>query len=175
MAMKACIIKFGFEDYLRIKRVSDDKSVLEFSRKDSQGHDPTMHHFPLKELLIPPLEFVEAEVKKLDLIAELEMRTAVSEMMELVLVLKDFVSYVNSKRSTEPDLDPKEEIWKFSLGIATFPKYRPITLQLINVRYPRNKGFSMLPLDSISGFEVNNIASLVIVHVQSAMHENGLI
>jgi hypothetical protein len=68
MAMKACIFRFDFEDYLRIKRKSETEtqSMVEFERGDFGGrNEPTMHHNPLREMIIPALEFVEDEIKKL--------------------------------------------------------------------------------------------------------------
>jgi hypothetical protein len=127
MAMKACIFRFGFEEYLRIKRISETetRSIVEFERKETEGRDPTMHHYPLREMIIPALEFVEDEVKKLKPVGSEdekypEMRRAIDDMMAPVKVLKDFVNYVNSRPKDDEDPQPKEEIWKYSLGIATF-------------------------------------------------------
>lgn len=125
--MKACIFKFGFEDYMRIKRTSETKEMLEFERKDAQGRDPTMHHYPLKELILPALEFVEDEVKKLKLNEDLgeenlQMRKAIHEMMEPVKVLKDFVLFVDARPKNEEEPEPREEIWKYSLGLPTSDK-----------------------------------------------------
>lgn len=92
MLIKACILKYGFREYLRTKVKDHPQYFADFARIDERN--PILWHLPSGEILRLTFEFTNFQVKKLEQRHGLDpsLKSVIEEMLDTLKRLVDLTS-----------------------------------------------------------------------------------
>jgi|GEM_PF-4969145 len=108
LSIKACVFRFGFEEYLRLKRITE--LGLDFVLE--QGRDPLHHHNPSGVILRASYKFCHDEVERLK--SKQDIDSNLIPMFEEILDATGQI--LNLMREMDKNKQVKLEVWKGSLG-----------------------------------------------------------
>jgi HEPN domain-containing protein len=110
LSVKACVYRFGFEEYLKLKRVTE----LEFALGQGR-HDPLYEHNPSVVLLRAGYRFCHEEVERLKARQKIDpsLIPVFEEVLDATRQIRNLMDKMDEKKQV------KLEIWKCSLGLGT--------------------------------------------------------
>lgn len=110
MSIKACVYRFGFDEYLKLKRITE----LDFVR-GQEKHDPLYTHNPSAVLLRASYKFCNDEIERLKAKKGIEpsLLPVFEEILDATRQIRNLMDRMDEKKQV------KLEVWRRSLGLET--------------------------------------------------------